>query len=209
MQTLSAQSFVPIKEIRDGVVFLKNGSKRMVILTTALNFALKSEDEKEAILMQYQSFLNSLDFDLQIFVHSRKLNIQPYLDILEEKRDQQTNELLKIQIKEYANFIKTFTENNEIVNKSFFIVIPYSPKTGIQVNKSFIGDLLPFGNKKPTQTKEDNFDLIKTQLEQRRIVVQNGLKRCGLRSEVLNTEQLVELYFKIFNPGEKITPKNN
>ncbi|HDQ16663.1 MAG TPA: hypothetical protein ENN31_00905, partial [Candidatus Vogelbacteria bacterium] len=110
IQALSAQSFVPIKEIRDGVVFLKNGSKRMVLLTTALNFALKSDDEKEAILMQYQSFLNSLDFDLQIFVHSRKLNIQPYLDILEEKRSQQTNELLKIQIKEYANFIKTFTE---------------------------------------------------------------------------------------------------
>jgi len=202
----TTQDFVPIREIRDELVVLKDGSMRALLIVSSLNFGLKSADEKQAILLQYQNFLNSLDFDVQIFVQSRRLNIKPYLSSLDERLKAQTNELLKIQTKEYIEFIKYFTESNDIMSKYFYVVVPYSPPV-VTLNQGTLSRLLPFGQKKEEKrSPEDAWREDKTQLEQRIGVVSSGLKRVGLRAERLGTEELVEIFFKMFNPGETEIP---
>src|SRR4051812_5524090 len=123
----TTQDFVPIKEIRQGVVVLKDDSLRGIVIASSLNFALKSADEQQSILLQFQNFLNSLDFSIQIFIQSRKLDIRPYIALLENRLKEQVGDLLKIQTREYISFIKNFTENQNIMNKTFFVVVPYSP----------------------------------------------------------------------------------
>jgi len=201
------QDFVPIKEIRDGVVVLKDGSLRMVLIASSLNFALKSQDEQMAILMQYQNFLNSLDFHIQIFIQSRRLDITSYIQILQEKLAIQTNDLLKTQTREYIEFIKEFTEGTNIMTKSFFIAVPYdsSVLTGSKDGGGLLSKI--FGRKGGNNEEAYNqFAEQKTQLEQRTSVVQQGLGRIGIRAVPLGTEELVELYFKLFNPGELEMP---
>ena len=124
-----AQDLVPIKEVRDGVVILKDGSMRMVLMVSTLNFALKSEDEQAAILIQFQNFLNSLDFSTQVFIQSRRLDIRPYLATLQERLKDQLSDLMRIQIEEYIEFIRTFTDSVNIMTKTFFVVVPYSSDT--------------------------------------------------------------------------------
>ena len=121
------QDFVPIKEVRDGIIVLKDNSMRAILLASSINFALKSADERQGIILQFQNFLNSLDFSIQIFIQSKKLDIRPYLDLLRNRLKDQESELMKIQTQEYIGFVKNFTENTEIMKKSFFVVIPYSP----------------------------------------------------------------------------------
>src|SRR3989344_5684854 len=108
----ATQEFVPIKEVRNGVVVLKSGGMRAVLMVSSINFALKSEDEQKSIIFQFQNFLNSLDFPLQIFIQSRKLDIRPYIAILEDRYKEQTSDLLKIQTREYIEFIRTFTDSS-------------------------------------------------------------------------------------------------
>lgn len=203
----STQDFVPIKEIRDGVVMLRDGGMRMVLIASSINFALKSADEKTAILLQYQNFLNSIDFHIQIFIQSRRLDIAPYIETLEMILKEQNNELLKVQTREYIEFIKSFTENNNVMTKSFFVIVPYEPAL-YQNKDSLIGKYLPVFNKKEDSRGEttDNFQENKIQLEQRLDVVQQGLNRIGVRTQALGTEELVEIYFKLFNPGEHNAP---
>jgi len=207
----ATQEFVPIKEVRDGIVVLKDGTLRAVVIASSLNFSLKSNDEREAILYSFQDFLNSLDFSVQIFVESRRLDIRPYLALLEKQRKNQTNDLMKIQVQEYIGFIKNFTENTNIMTKNFFVVIPYSPAI-LQPKK---GSHLPdvgkvFGRKKEAEAarvaEEELFEEYRTQLEQRISVVEQGLVRCGVRIIELGTEEVVELLYKIFNPGEMEKP---
>jgi len=205
LEKTSTQEFVPIKEIRDGVVILNSGALRSVIIATSINFALKSNDEKRAILLQYQNFLNSLDFQIQILIQSRLLDINPYISILESNLAEQTNELLKIQITEYIGFIKQFVGEYNIMNKTFFIVVPYDPP--IYKNKNSIFSKISLPGSKPLPSQEsDDFEENKNQLEQRINVVAGGLSSIGIRTKKLETEELIELYFKIFNPGEKVTP---
>jgi len=204
----STQDFVPIKEIRDGVVVLRDGGLRLVLIASSINFALKSTDEKTAILLQYQNFLNSLDFHIQIFIQSRRLDIMPYISTLEVRLKEQTNELLKVQTREYIGFIKSFTENNNVMTKTFFISIPYEP-AAYQNKDSIFSRIIPaslLGQKNTTISETDNFQENRAQLEQRVDVVKQGLNRIGVRTEQLGTEELVELYFKLFNPGEKTAP---
>jgi hypothetical protein len=207
-QDNSTQDFVPIKEIKNGTVILKDGSMRSILMVSSINFGLKSADEKTAIILAFQNFLNSIDFSIQIFIESKRLDIKPYLHTLEERMNEQTNELLKIQIKEYIEFIKFFTDNHNVMTKSFFVVIPYSPAI-VQISGSnFISGLL--GKKKSPQNKKNGeinqFEENLEQLNLRINVVKGNLNRIGLRSEILGTEELIELYFKIFNPGETATP---
>src|SRR3989344_4104533 len=113
MATITAkdtQSFVPIREVRDGIVILKDGGLRSLLLGSSINLALKSADEQTAVLAQFQNFLNSLDFTLQFFIESRQLDIRPYIATLEERSTVQTEDLLKIQIQEYIAFIRDFTQ---------------------------------------------------------------------------------------------------
>jgi len=191
----AAQDFVPIKEIRDGIVILKDGSMRSLIMVSSLNFALKSPDEQQAIIMQFQNFLNSLDFSVQISLQSRELDIRPYIALLEGRYRDELGDLMKIQIKEYIQFIKSFVESSDIMTKTFFVVVPFSPtvlNSGLGISKK----------DGASKAKADNFEENRLQLEQRMGVVQQGLTRCGLRSVQLGTEEIVELYYKIFNQGE-------
>jgi|SRR3989344_619107 len=208
----ATQDFVPIKEIRDGVVILKDGTMRMALLVSSINFALKSTDEQTAILMQFQNFLNSLDFYIQIFVQSRRLDIRPYLRTLEERLVAQTTDLMKVQVREYIEFIRKFTETTDIMSKSFFVIIPYTPPVfSAMGQKSFWGKLLP-GKKlatpsaKASASQNDDFDEHRMQIEQRAAVIGQGFGAVGLRVAQLGTEELVELYFKMFNPGETDIP---
>lgn len=201
----TTQNFVPIQEIRDGVVVLKDGSMRSIVLASSLNFALKSSDEQSAIILQFQNFLNSLDFSVQIFVQSKRLDIRPYIALLEGRYKEQVTELMKIQTREYIEFIKTFVENTSIMTKSFFIVIPYAPAM-ITTSKN---PLTKFTNNKGGDEKtlaNTQFEEYRSQLEQRVGVVEQGLVRCGIRVAELGTEEVVELYYKIFNPGESEKP---
>jgi hypothetical protein len=204
----TTQEFVPIKEVRDGIIIMKDGSMKAVVLSSSLNFALKSGDEQEAIIYQFQNFLNSLDFSIQISVQSRELDIRPYLSTLEKRYNDELNDLLKIQIKEYVGFVKNFTESQNIMSKTFFIVISFTPTIMFGSKKNDgLSKFIPNANKKEHKTeKADNFEENRTQLEQRVSVVQQGLTRCGIRSVSLGTEETVELFYKLFNPGDTNKP---
>jgi len=199
----STQEFVPIKEIRDGVVVLKDGSMRALLMCSSVNFALKSGEEQNSILFQFQNFLNSLDFSIQIFVQSRRLDIRPYLALIEGRIKDQTNDLMRVQIKEYVKFIKKFTEDVNIMAKTFFIVVPYTPPMLNVESKKFS----LFGSNKATRKELiQRFDEDKTQLEKRVGVVESGISRCGVRTAQLGTEELVEVFYKLFNPGDVEKP---
>lgn len=199
----ATQEFVPIEDIRDGIIIVKGGGMRAVILASSLNFSLKGEDEKIAILSQFQDFVNSLDFSIQIFIQSRKLDIRPYLALLENQKKNQINSLMKIQIQEYIGFIKTFTENTNIMTKNFFVVVPYTPAL-LQSKKGFAINIIPKKEEaeQRSMSKEEDFEEQRTQLEQRLSVVEQGLIRCGVRVARLGTEEVTELFYKIFNPGD-------
>jgi hypothetical protein len=203
----TTQDFIPIQEIRDGVIILKNGGMRAVILASSLNFALKSQDEQSSILMQFQNFVNSLDFSIQIFIQSKKLDIRPYIALLEDRYKEQVTELMKIQVREYIEFIKTFVESTNIMSKSFFVVIPYDPPR-LTAGNNPISSM--FGGKKSAESKtataDAQFQEYRSQLEQRVAVVEQGLVRCGVRAAELGTEEVVELFYKLFNPGETEKP---
>ena len=204
--TQTTQDFVPVQEIRDGVVILKGGGMRSIVLVSSLNFALKSSDEQASILMQFQSFLNSLDFSVQIFIQSKKLDIRPYLALLEDRLKEQNTELMKIQVQEYIEFIRTFVESSSIMTKSFFAVIPYDPPT-IKTNKnSFLGMLSRSKTGTKSEAEGGSFSEYRSQLEQRVAIVEQGLVRCGVRAAELGTEEIVELFYKLFNPGETEKP---
>jgi type IV secretory pathway VirB4 component len=203
-QAKTTQEFVPIQEIRDGIVILKDGSMRAIILASSLNFALKSADEQDAIISQFQNFLNSLDFSIQIFIQSKKLDIRPYIALLEERYKEQITELMKIQTREYIEFIRTFVENSNIMTKGFFIVIPYLPPL-MTTSKNPVSNIFNKG-KNNTILENEKFEEYRSQLEQRVGVVEQGLVRCGIRVAELGTEEVVELYYKIFNPGETEKP---
>lgn len=206
-QPQTTQNFVPIQEIRDGVIILKNGGMRSIILASSLNFALKSQDEQSSILMQFQNFLNSLDFSIQIFIQSKKLDIKPYLALLENRYKEQATELMKIQVREYIEFIKTFVESTNIMSKSFFVVIPYDPAI-ISTKHNPISNMLPGHDRSQTdaQNSDAQFQEFRSQLEQRTAIVEQGLVRCGVRTAELGTEEVVELYYKLFNPGDTEKP---
>jgi hypothetical protein len=193
MKGFASQNFVPIKSIRDGVITLDNGEFRSVIMVSSLNLSLKSEDEQTAILSQFQNFFNSIDFPIQIYSKSRRADIDPYLNSLKERVKEVDSELLKLQIVEYIDYIKAFTSENNIMNKQFYVIIPYVAPVISG------GGLMNFGSSKGGDL--DNFYKIKEQMYQRVSVVKSGLSRCGLKTTDLDTEMLIELYYEILNPG--------
>ena len=200
------QSFVPIQEVRDGIIILKDGSMRAILLASSINFALKSEDEQKSIIYQFQNFLNGLNFDIQIFVQSRNLDIRPYVALLEERLKLQTDDLMKIQVREYIQFVRSFTEQANIMTKRFFIVIPYTP---ISANfKKAENKFSLFGGSKKTQAKvvSDAFTESRTQLAQRVDVVISGVARTGVRAVQLGTEEVIEVFYQLFNPGDAEKP---
>lgn len=201
----ATQDFVPVSEVRDGIVVMKDGSLRAILLASSINFALKSEDEQTAFIVQFQNFLNSLDFSVQIFVQSRMLDIRPYVATLEAAYKEQLDDLMRIQIREYIQFIKSFTEAANIMTKNFFVVVPYSPP--VITKKSGPASFLPFGKAgASSEEQKKSFGEQASQLEQRISIVQQGLVRTGVRTVQLGTEEAIELLYKMFNPGEEGKP---
>jgi len=202
----AAQDFVPIKEIRDGVVILKDGSMRAILLASSVNFALKGADEQQAIIMQFQSFLNGLDFSIQISIQSRELDIRPYIATLESRYKSELGDLMKMQIREYIQFIKNFVQQTNIMTKTFFVVIPFSPNVSNENTNPL--EKLVAQKKKENSAKDaaSLFEENRTQLEQRISSISQGLTRCGIRSVELGTEEIVELFYKTFNPGDMEKP---
>jgi len=201
-QTSSAasQQFLDVAEVKEGVVVLKNGSFRAILAVSAINFDLKSTDEQEAITGQYQNFLNSLDFPVQILISSRKLNVDGYIEFIEQKEKQQDNELLKLQISEYKNFIRRLVSVANIMDKNFYIVVPFSPIENQE--KSFLSNMLGNLNaKKGILEKRENFNTYKSQLYQRIDHISASLSGIGLRIAPLDTQELVELLYKSYNPN--------
>ena len=200
MSNSTTQAFIPIKNIHDGIVVRSDGVFCAVVLVSSLNFSLKSEDERTAILQQFQSMLNSLEVGIQIIIRSRKLNISPYLEYLEKVLENQTIELLRLQTREYINFVRDFTDRTEIMTKQFFVVITYSPVSSVGLSS------LPF-IKKQNQTGESSSDEEHVvQLMQRVSFIQNNVRALGLRAVQLGTEEVTELLYKTFNPGDTQTP---
>lgn len=190
------------------MLILKDGGMRAILMCSSMNFSLKSDDERNAILLQFQDFLNSLDFSVEILIQSRKLDIRPYIALLEDAEKKQNNSLMKIQVREYIGFVKSFTESTNIMTKHFFIVVPYSPA---MMNSADAANsvLSTFGlSKRKTDAakKDAGFDESRSQLEERISVVEQGLVRTGIRVVRLGTEEVIELFYKAFNPGETEKP---
>lgn len=202
LKAKATQEFIPIKEVRDGIVVLKNGDMRAIVLANSINLSLKSSDEQKATILQFQNFLNTLDFSVQISIQSRRLNIKPYLLLLENRIKVQNEPLLKLQTKEYVEFIKNFTDSVSIMTKSFFVVVPYTHtvlKSDAGILSRFFGGKSKEGERK---AKQADFEEKRSQLEERIAVIQQGLNRCGINSVQLGTEEVVEVFYKVFNPGE-------
>ncbi|HWQ59895.1 MAG TPA: hypothetical protein VN420_01960 [Candidatus Fimivivens sp.] len=196
----STQKYVDVVDVRDGVIVLRNGSIRCILLASSINFDLKASEEQDSIIGQYQAFLNSLDFPLQIIVHSRRFRIEPYLDSLAEQEKRQENDLLRFQISEYRNFVESLTEVSNIMSKFFYIVVPFAPSETEE--DGLMGKLTGmFRPKAGTAMQGSVFETYKSQLLQRAEQVSAALTGTGVRTSVLNTEEVIELLYNTYNPS--------
>jgi type IV secretory pathway VirB4 component len=197
-----------IAEIREDCVILKDGTLRAVLLVSSINFALKSEEEQNAIIAAYVSFLNALEFPLQIVVQSRKLNIDAYLEKLRLAEKEQPNELLKIQIADYREYVKELVEMGSIMSKRFYVAVPYDPlsdkRKGFWTRFSEVlrpGSIIKLGGEKFKKRRRDLYGRVEH--------VQMLLSSMGLTSVILDTQSLIELYYNVYNPEvidtEKLT----
>jgi type IV secretory pathway VirB4 component len=184
-----SQLFLEVDRVEKGIIYLKDKSMHVILMVSSLNFLLKSQEEQEAIIAQFQNFLNSLDFPIQIVVQSRRLNFTAYLDRLKEIEAQQTNDLMRRLVREYKNFISSLVEGGQIYTKNFFVVIPFFPTE------------IP-GVKKGEEVSAEKMERAKIQLWQRVEFVALGLRRCGLEVALLGTPEIVELLWSWHHPEE-------
>jgi len=198
MARQATQKFLEIEQIREGIIVLRNKALRGVLMVSSVNFALKSTEEQNAIIYQFQNFLNGLDFPIQILVQSRRLNITGYLEKIKELEKKQENELLKIQTAEYHNFIKSLVETGSIMSKSFFVIVPFTlfEAQGMKMPTQL------FKTQKMPALSEESFQRCKSQLWQRMEFIALGLRRSGLRAVPLTTEELIELFWSTHHPKE-------
>ena len=204
----STQKYLDIAEIKDNTVIMRDGTMRVVLMVSSINFYLKSEDEQDAIISSYVSFLNNLTFPLQVVIQSREMNIEEYLNRMKEKAHEQTNELLKMQTNEYINFIKEFVSDSKIMSKKFYIVVPYNPLSDKQ-KKFFSRFLETLKPARLIKMKEKYFIRRRRELTRRLDTVISGLSSVGLHAVELDTQSLIELYYNSYNPrvsaNEKLT----
>jgi type IV secretory pathway VirB4 component len=200
----NAQDLVAVENIRDNTVILKDGGLRQILLVGGVNFSLKSGAEQNLITGAYSDFLNGLNFPIQIIVHSRKINIEKYLKTLDERRAVEQSGLLRSQIEEYQEFIRKFVSENAIMQKSFFVVVPFNPvalpsKSGILSSIPFFGNKQQQGEK-ALEEKEAAFQENIQQLKQRTSQIIEGVGAVGLEAVLLTDELLVELFYNFYNP---------
>jgi len=203
----STQNTLQIAEIRDGIVIMNDGSFRSVLMVKSINFDLMSAQEQEAVEYSYQGFLNSLYFPIQIFVRSQKIDLQPYIDKLDKIRSEHDNMLLAFLMEDYINYIDSLSEQTNIMDKKFYVVIPYFPSIdnankAVAQSKNFITGLGGLLNKKEQIVTINEADLenAKTELRNRVQAVLAGLLQSGIQGLPLDTQELIELYYDTYNP---------
>lgn len=199
----STQLHLDIAEIKDNVVILKNGGLRAILQTSSVNFNLKSEDEQNSIIFAYQSFLNSLDFPIQISVQSRKLDIDKYIETVKETAQKHENQLLKEQTMEYADYVQKLIEYADIMEKNFYVVVPWDPYRAQKVGaiSKFMQSISAQDSVDAIKRRHHEFDELNKHLGERVNSVKTGLEGCNLRVAQLTTPQLIELFYKIYNPS--------
>jgi hypothetical protein len=200
MAILSTQQFLEIDQIKDGILILKNKGLRGIVMVNSVNFALMAEEEQNAVIGQYQNFLNSLDFPLEIVVQSRRLNITSYLDKLRDLETKQSNDLLRTQIIEYRNFINEIVAGGSIMNKSFYVIVPFFP--AILPALTTGGKNQKIDRAKAVQAGQEQFNQGKSQLLQRMEFVALGLRRCGLQCVPLNSLEIAEFLWSTHHPED-------
>ncbi|MDE1970746.1 MAG: hypothetical protein KGI50_04210 [Patescibacteria group bacterium] len=191
------QRIIDIETIRDGTVILKNGGLRAVVMVRGINVYLKTENEQNSIISAFQEFLNGLDFPIEIIIHSRRLNILGYLEKINARKEQETNDLLRTQIDEYLAYIRDLTSSSTIMSKRFYVVVSYD-MIALPARK---GGLFPRASQNTSALPTD-FETQKYQLDQRTDVIIGGLQRTGVNAARLGTEELVELFYNLYNPQE-------
>lgn len=196
----STQDFLMISEIREDVIVTPDGGLRAVIAVSSTNFLLKSPDEQNAILARYQDFLNTLGFPVQILMQSRKLDVHGYLEKMRVRALQHTNELLRVQTEEYIEYISKLLEYGNIMNKTFFVVVPFNSQTASK--QGFFDKLSNFISpaKKLIESRKKMLEGLEV-LNDRVSRVENGLSSVGLRTMKLNTTELVDLLYQSYNIG--------
>ena len=195
---------IDIKEIKKNAVIMNDGSMHQVVMVGGVNFALKSEAEQSVITQGYQNFLNGISYPLQIIIHSRKVNIEKYIATLRTRKEAESSPILQNQIDEYINFIDGFVKKNAIMEKAFFVVVPFYPLS-VLPSKNTLSGMFPFLGKKKDEkesgeNEEEAFNNNLIQLSQRTSQVMNGLLAIGLEAETLENEQLIELFYNFYNP---------
>ncbi len=200
------QQYLDIAEIRNDTLVMKNGSLRAVLLVSSMNFSLKSEAEQDSIIAAYASFLNTLEYPLQIVVQSRRLNIDEYLARLKQAEEEQTNDLLRAQIVDYRDFIQELIKLGDIMTKRFYVVVSYNPLG--DKSKGFVARLKDlFSPAQIIRLEEKKFLEYQDALSQRTSHILSGLLGMGLKTVQLNTYNLIELFYEIYNPGEAIAER--
>ncbi len=204
MAVSSTKNLVEVADIQGNVVLLKNGSLRAVIEVSAINFELRSEGEQMGILQNFQNFLNSVDFPLQIVMNSRQLNMDIYIKSLEGVVESSQNELLKIQALEYSKFIKELLDLSHIMSKKFYVVLPFyiyeaPSKAGLLESVKSIFN--PGGVVK--QIDPTQLETYRTQLMQRVDLIMDGLSGLGVKSRLMEQAELTDLFFSLYNPGDQ------
>lgn len=199
-QTASTQEILKFAEIHDGIVITKTGELRAILMVSSINFALKSEQEQTAIVFAYQNFLNSLDFPIQIVMQSKKLDLYNYLNKLKETAGTQTNELLHLQTLDYIDFVQKLINIANIMDKKFYVVVPFTPPPKMPSG-------MPTGSTNQVKINMNEFNSYKQELTERVQVIQTGLGSIGIRSATLDTQQIIELYYGIYNSEEAAKEK--
>ncbi len=196
---ISTQKYLDIAEVKESTIIMKDGTLRAVLGVSSINFALKSEDEQNAVISAYVSFLNNISSPIEIVIQSRELNINHYLESLSQKAKEQTNKLLKMQTIEYINYIKELVSIGKIMSKRFYVVISYNPSS--DGHKTFFSSLLEvFRPATSLKLRESKFVRYKGELDRRVESVVGGLSSLGIEINRLSTQELIELFYHIYNP---------
>ncbi len=205
--TKSTQSFLRISEIKNDTVVMDDGTLRAIVAVSSTNFDLKSQDEQNSIIFNFQRFLNSLDFSIQILMQSRKMEIGGYMEKLRRLAEKQTNELLRVQTIEYVEFINRLIENASIMNKNFYIIVPLGTSI-LPVASGFFSNLFGNGKNKEIAQKIENFEREKEKLDTRVSSLLSNLSGIGIRGVPLKTEEIIQLYYNSYNfeAGPLINP---
>ncbi len=202
---LTTQNSLPFAEVRDGIVIMNDGSFRAIVRAESINFDLMSSAEQEAVEYSYQSFLNSLYFQTQIFIKSRKIDMRPYLERLSKIRTEMDNMLLGMLMEDYIYFISDLVEQTNIMSKEFYIIVPYysdeSLQKTLEQTKSALANLMnKDGKKGPVIINEQDLEKAKNELKNRIQNIVNGLLQVGINSTPLSTQELIQLLYNTYNP---------